>query len=444
MRNSTPELPGYQLDQRLLQHPLAELWHGRTFTGMEIIALVLSEDGARDASVRDRLVSASRDAALEPERLETPLWAANFNSERPYAITQLIPGQSGAERLLDPLDGILGNDSASLRAIRAQLSQYGAMPPTLPPNSTPIPSYADTSIPSYADHPQTDPQPRQAGPQSNQAPYQAGPRTGQATAQDQASPSQGAALAGAAEGRSKVEVVRGYRRKIGAGIYVVAAVIVLIVFTVTYSIGTAIGAAVKDEPTEAGPAAAVSPSPYPTPVLLPAIQRVTTAPYKRPDGSAGVFGATYPAGTDLQVVANAELPFAIGWPRPPQVMFLGESSSIVLRRILTRSNSSNNGLRNSFDARIALHPCASLAGCLADRAAFDKQWTTIFKAPVPATAKDARTWLTEHNGPYAITMTRAFQSGGRWWLVGAAVTTATQGEEPDVQRIVNDIWRQTS
>ena len=26
MSNSTPEIPGYQLDQRILQHPLAELW----------------------------------------------------------------------------------------------------------------------------------------------------------------------------------------------------------------------------------------------------------------------------------------------------------------------------------------------------------------------------------------------------------------------------------
>ena len=110
MSNSTPEIPGYQFDQRLLQHPLAELWHGRSFTGMEIVALVLSEAGARDATVRDRLVRAGRGAALEPARLETPLWAANFSSDRPYAVTQLIPGQSGAERLIDPLDGVIGND----------------------------------------------------------------------------------------------------------------------------------------------------------------------------------------------------------------------------------------------------------------------------------------------------------------------------------------------
>ena len=64
MSNSTPEIPGYQFDQRLLQHPLAELWHGRSFTGMEIVALVLSEAGARDATVRYRLVRAGRGAGM--------------------------------------------------------------------------------------------------------------------------------------------------------------------------------------------------------------------------------------------------------------------------------------------------------------------------------------------------------------------------------------------
>ncbi|MGW6283247.1 hypothetical protein [Kribbella sp. NPDC055071] len=406
MSNSLPEIPGYQLDQRLLQHPLAELWHGRTFTGMEIVALVLSEAGARDASVRDRLVSASRTAALEPGRLETPLWAANFNSERPYAVTQLIPGQSGAERLLDPLDGILGNDDESVQAVRAQFSQYGAMPP------------AADQLPSYVDHPQSSPatqQPNPAAPQPEQ-PIQ---------------PEQPAAV--------------GVAGRLGKGVYVVAAVIVLIVFTVTYSVGTAIGSAVKDDPTAAPPAAAVSPSGYPTPVLLPAIPKITTAPYKRPDGSPGVVGATYAADADLQVITNAELPFALGWPRPPEVVFLGESSTMVYRRILTHSDFVKGGLKGSLDARIALHPCASLAGCLADRASFDQQWTKVYKTVAPTTAKDGRTWLTVHaQAPYAVMMTRAYESGGRWWLVGAAVTSATPGEEPDVQRILNDIWRQTS
>jgi hypothetical protein len=391
---STPEIPGYQLHQRLLQHPLAELWHGRTFTGMEIVALVLSEDGARDETVVERLTRASRDAALVPGQQEAPLWAANFNSSRPYAITQLIPGQTGAERLIDPLDGIIGNDDVSLQAVREQLSGYGAMPPSLP--------LAD-NIPSYVDRPQQ--------PSSDQ---------------------------------SKIDIARQYSRRIGSWIYAVVAVVVLIVFSIAYSIGSAIGSAVKkDDPVEAA-APAVSPEALPAKVLIPPINIVTTAPYKRPDGSAGVFGATYAAGSDLQVVANAELPFAVGWPRPPQVVRLGESSQVILRKIVTANEYDPNGLKNSFQAQLALHPCVSLAQCLADRPSFDQLWTKLYKTTTPAIAKDTKTWLTvSATAPYTITMTHAFLSGGQWWLVGAMVYGQV-AEAPDVQRIVNDIWRQTS
>ncbi|MFD3404857.1 hypothetical protein ACFWUU_29485 [Kribbella sp. NPDC058693] len=419
---STPEIPGYQLDQRLLQHPLAELWHGRTFTGMEIVALVLSEDGARDATVVERLTLASRDAALVPGQQDAPLWAANFNSSRPYAITQLIPGQTGAERLIDPLDGIIGNDDVSLQAVREQLTRYGATPPPLPlpdhdPTTAPAPGTTPSTapgtgsalgtIPSYADHPH---QPQQPTPTD----------------------------------QSKIDVARQYSRKIGSWIYAVVAVVVLIVFSITYSIGSAIGSAVKkDDPVEAT-APAVSPEAYPAKVLIPPINIVTTAPYKRPDGSPGVFGATYAAGADLQVIANAELPFALGWPRPPQVVRLGESSQVILRKIVTATEYDPNGLKNSFQAQLALHPCVSLAQCLADRPSFDQLWTKIYKTTAPATAKDARTWLTvSTKAPYTITMTHAFLSGGQWWLVGAMVHGQV-AEAPDVQRIVNDIWRQTS
>lgn len=413
MSNGVPEIPGYQLDQRILQHPFAELWHGRNFTGMEVVALVLSESGARDATVRERLARASRVAALEPGQLETPLWAANLTAPSPYAITQLIPGLTGAERLIDPLDGILGNDDDSLRAVRAQLSQYGAMPPTLAPtDDTPLPpgSSEGTAIPSYTEHPaETQPNPTGVAPQS------------------------------------KIAVAREYRRRIGGWIYLVAAFVVLLVFTVTYSIGAAVGSAVKpEETTQTAPAEAVSPGAYPSPVLLPAIHRITTAPYKRPDDSTGVFGATYAAGADVQVVSNAELPFAVGWPRPPQVDFLGESSSLVLRRLLTKSEYSSGGVKSSFKADIALHPCVSLARCLADRPSFDRQWTKLFEAPAPVTAKDSRTWIATANSPYVVTMTHAFLSGGQWWLVGTAVGGGQPGEEADVQRVVNDIWRQTS
>ena len=283
---SIPQIPGYQFDQQLLTHPLADLWRGRSFTGMEVVALVLSDAGSHDAAVRDRLVQAGRGAALEPGQEETPLWAANFSSDRPYAITQLVPGQSGAERLIDPLDGIIGNDAEALQAVRSQLSQYGAVPPT-----------GDTTpFPSYADQPQTDP-------------HQPKPRP-----------------------QSKVEIARQYRHKIGGWIYLASVLGVLFVFSITYSIGSAIGSTVKDEPVEAVPAA-VSPSPLPSPALLPGVERITTAQYKQPTGSPGVVGATYAAGADVQPIVFAGLPFPFGWPRPPAVSSLGESSSAIYSRV---------------------------------------------------------------------------------------------------------------
>ncbi|GAA1603896.1 hypothetical protein GCM10009789_67390 [Kribbella sancticallisti] len=374
--NSTPQLQGYELDQRLLEHPLAEIWRGRSFTGMEVVALVLSESGAADPQVRDRLDQASRGAALEPGEQQTPLWAANLSADRPYAITQLIPGQSGAERLLDPLDGLLGNDEESLSAVRSQLAQYGAAP-------------------------------------LNQA--------------QQKPP-------------SKVEVAREYRHKLGRWTYLVAAIGVLIVFTALYSVGAAIGSSIKDQ-RPAGPpiATAVSPSPLPSPGLLPGVPKPRTAPYLPPVTTTGLVGATYPTGADVQVVDGLSLPFAFGWPRPPHKVELGESSTMIYRRVLTEAKPTDSAL----DARIALRPCRDLAACLAGRAQFDKEWTDSFKTPVPASAKDARTWLTVQKGPrYTLTMTRAYTSAGRSWLVGVTLTGAP-GEEPAIERVLNDIWRQT-
>ncbi|MFI7060226.1 hypothetical protein ACIBL3_04525 [Kribbella sp. NPDC050124] len=405
--NSTPQIPGYEFDQQLLAHPLAELWRGRSFTGMEVVALLLSEVGARDEVVRDRLVQAGRGAALEPGQLQTPLWAANFSADRPYAITQLVPGQSGAERLIDPLDGVLGNDEESLQAVRSQLSGYGAIPPDGPPQQD---------------------QPKE--PEHKEQTLQSAME---------------AALQSAKPQQSKVELAREYRHKIGSWVYVVAVVIVLLVFTVTYSVGSTIGSAVKEEPIEAVPAA-VTPSPLPPSVLLPGVPRITTAKYKPATGAPGVLGATYPAGADVQPVLTAGLPFAFGWPRPPQVTSLGESGTAIYRRVQTAAM--RDRPRGTLDARVALHPCTDLAACLADRPAFDKAWTAAFTAPAPETAKDARTWFTEQGDSqktkvYALTMTHAFISGGQWWLVGV-MATGVAGEETDVQRIVNDIWRQTS
>ncbi|TDD14883.1 hypothetical protein E1218_32340 [Kribbella turkmenica] len=408
--NSSPQIPGYQFDHRLLTHPLAELWRGRSFTGMAVVALVLSDAGARDEVVRDRLVRAGRGAALEPGQQETPLWAANFTAGRPYAITQLVSGQTGAERLIDPLDGILGNDEDALQAVRSELSQYGARPPE------------DSEFPSYAEPKSTTEQPQPTHPTAVQQP-----------------PTQVARPQ-----RSKVALAREYRHKIGGWIYVVSTLGVLVVFSVTYSIGSAIGSSVKDEPAEAVPAA-VSPPPFPSPALLPGIERITTAEYKEPDGAPGVVGATFPAGTDVQPIVNAGFPFAFGWPQPPELTSLGESSTAVYRQVVTKTPEYRP--RATLQARIALHQCDDLAACLAGRATVDAAWTKAFNAPAPTAAKDARTWFAEQRSEqkakaYTLTMSHVFLSGGRWWLVGVAAKGAT-GEDKAVQQIVNDIWRQT-
>ncbi|MET7281874.1 hypothetical protein ABZS29_26815 [Kribbella sp. NPDC005582] len=410
-----PEIAGYRFEQLLLEHPLAEVWRGRAFTGMEVVALVLTEAGVREQGVQERLVQAGRDAALDPGRAETPLWAANFSAARPYAITQLVPGQSGAERLVDPLDGIVGNDDAALQAVRSLLSQYGGVAPTAVP-----------AFPSYAGRP------AEGGGGAAEAYWATGERRGV-----------GAAPASAGAGgpeRAKSAVERAVAR-LGAGAYAVAAVLVLVVFTLTYSVGAAVGSAVKDPPKAAAPAAAVSPAAMPTTVLLPGLPKISTAPYKAPDGKPGLLGATYGVGADLQVVTNADLPFAIGWPRPPAISSLGESSTIAYRRIQT--DEKGTGLKVTPDLRMALSACASLADCVKDRAGFDQVWTKVYKTSAPTVAKDERTWLSTQDKPYALTMTRAFRSGGQWWLIGMTVT-GLPGEEPDVQRILNDIWRQTS
>ena len=215
---------------------------------------------------------------------------------------------------------------------------------------------------------------------------------------------------------------------------------VLVVFTVLYSVGAAIGSTTKEQRTEGPPdAPLVSPAPLPSPALLPAFEKPPAAPYLPPVNAPGLVGATYATGSDVQVVNDIDLPFAFGWPRPPKKVKLGESSSMIYRRVLTAKTSTQSLL----DARIALSPCRDLAACLAGRAAFDKRWTDEFKTPVPATAKDAQTWLTVQRGPeYTLTMTHAYTSAGRSWLVGITIT-CVPGEEQATERVLNDIWRQT-
>ena len=388
--NGTPQLQGYELDQRLLEHPLAEIWRGRSFTGMEVVALILSESGSANAEVRDRLSQASRTAALEPGQQQTPLWAANLTATRPYAVTQLVPGQSGAERLLDPLDGLLGNDEESLGAVRSQLAQYGAAP--IPATFQPKDQQTEE-------------------PQNQQS-----------------------------EQRAEAIAQTLGHSKLGIWGKPVAVLIVLAVFSILYSVGSKVGSETKEQrPAGPAPVAAVAPAPLPSPALLPGIVKPKPADYIPPVPAPSLVGATYDRGADVQQVTGLGLPFVFGWPRPPSTSELGTTTTTIYRRVLTEKSSG----AIAMDAKIALRPCTTLAACLTERTAFDQDWTTMFKAAAPATAKDPHTWLTVGTGtPYTLTMTHAFTTNGQSWLVGVSVV-AIPGEEPAAQRVLNDIWRQT-
>ncbi|GAB3815020.1 hypothetical protein [Kribbella italica] len=405
--NSAPEISGYELDQRLLDHPLAEIWRGRSFTGMEVVVLVLSAAGADDPAVRDRLSQASRTAALEPERQELPLWAANLTATRPYAVTQLVPGQSGAERLLDPLDGLLGNDEQSLAAVREQLTPYGAAPI---PGGEREPHAASAAPASPAGPPGSAGLPGSAGPPGS---------------------------AGAAGPGGPAQATRTSKK----WPYLVAVVVVLAVFSITYSIGAAIKSATSEVDPAVPPPAAVSPAALPTGVLSPGIDKVTSVPWSRSGPFAPVVGAIYPPGADLQVARQLDLPFEFGFPEPPVLdeKQATESSTTIYRRVLTGTNPAKAGI----DLRIALRPCTDQAACLAGRAAFDKEWSTTYKTSAPTTRRDSATWYAVTNKPYTLVMSHVFSSQGRWWLVGTAAVAAP-GEEPGAQKVVNDIWRQTS
>jgi hypothetical protein len=144
------------------------------------------------------------------------------------------------------------------------------------------------------------------------------------------------------------------------------------------------------------------------------------------------------------VINQIDLPFAFGWPRPPQTTKLGESSRTLYRQVRTTPPSLNPNKKPTMIARIAVQPCRDLARCVAAREAFDQDWTSAFKVPAPQTAKDGRTWYSVSNtAPYTLVMTRAYSNAGRWWLVGVAVNSIP-GEEQSAQWIFNDIWRQTN
>lgn len=397
--NTAPQIAGFEFGQRLLRHPLAEIWRGRSTSGHEVVAIVLSEAGADDPQVRERLDQAGR-----AQGSGTPLWAADLTTDRPYAITQLIPGQSGAERLLDPLDGVFGNDQTSMDEIRRQLQHFGTAPATDQPTNQ-----GQTNDPAST--------------------------TGQRDQYDV----QAAERSDVPEG--ELGFVAGLKRRAGWKFYAIAAVAYLLLFTITYSVGSAFNK--KDEPavganTPVPPA--VSPSALPTNVVLPGIDK---APAPRIDPrlpSVSVIGVTYTPEDATEAVVGLELPFAFRWPDIPGQLRLGESSYAIYRRVITGEDQKTAPL----NAALAAHPCKSLAACRQERAVFDQRWTTRFKVPVPVTAKDGQTWFTEQQrASYVVSMTRAFELKGQWWLVGVAVT-AQGNDKAAAQRVLNDIRTQTS
>jgi hypothetical protein len=383
--STTPEISGYTFGEQLLDHPLASVWRGTSASGMEVVALVLNEIGAADRAVRDRLAAASRIAAVQPGPAESPLWAANLNATRPYAVTQLAPGYSGAERLLDPLDGVIGNDQSAIEEVRRRLDG----------------GWTRASSPAAAEIPQPD------------------------------APAKAAAVG---------KVVEHAGRRLWAA----AIVIPLIVFVVAYSAGAAINsAAARPEPTSPKVPVpdAVQPTPLPSKkVLLPGISKTGQVPLR-----SGVRPVSLVASTiELSPMPwdRLGLPFAMHIPGPEWLMKeLEESSYSIYRQLLEAK-------RGTVVVAIAAHPCKGLAGCLADRTEFDARWSRRYGVQPPTTARDDQTWFSESapgGEPYRASLTRAFLSPATrsWWLVGVAVNADSAGAGT-AQAILNDIRTQTS
>jgi hypothetical protein len=394
--STAPQIYGYLFGEQLLEHRLATVWRGRSVTGMEVAALVLTDAGAADPEVRDRLARASRSAALTPGEAEAPLWAANLTTTNPYAITQLAPGFSGAERLLDPLDGVIGNDQSAIAEVRARLERQ----------PSPLPS-----------------------------------------------PLQDIAALRTAEDFKDEEAVTATGlptspKSVGWKLWAVPVVVPLVVFAATYSVGASVNAAAADdEPTEPRQPvpAAVQPSALPTKVLLPGLPKAPRVALRTgvPDASV-VGGRTFVEATHGQI--DVGLPFAMHAPGKGGTRVQLEESSYAIYRRITYGKPPNT----AADIWIAAHPCTDLAGCLADRQEFENRWTKRFKAQLPATAKDARTWFTETRSTggtaYEVSMTRAYRSPATksWWLVGVDASAATADTIQLTQAVVNDIRTQTS
>ena len=156
---------------------------------------------------------------------ESPLWAANLNAARPYAITQLAPGYAGAERLLDPLDGVIGNDRSAIEEVRRRLDGGGAQASSPATTETPHP-----------------------------------------------------------DARAKATAVGKVVERAGRRLWAATILIPLIVFVVAYSAGAAINsAAARPEPTSPREPVpdAVQPTPLPSKnVLLPGISKAGQVPLR--------------------------------------------------------------------------------------------------------------------------------------------------------------------
>ena len=405
---STPQIAGYRFGEQLLDHPLATVWRGQAVDGREVVALVLTDAGAADRTVRERLADASRNAALRPGAQEAPLWAANLNTEHPYAITQLAPGLSGAERLLDPLDGVIGNDRSAIAEVRARLEAAPIVPPP-PGTAATIPTYADQHGPQQ--HPQ--PPTELHGPQQEQQP----PGT-----------------------------TGGTPTSVGWKLWTIPVIVPVIAFAAAYSIGATVNSSMADdEPTQPRQPvpAAVQPSPLPTnPVLLPGIP-------KAPQAGLRTVKNVYLVGNSF--VRTEARPLQLGLPfvmhRPDdeiQVAASEESAYSIYRTIVY-----GKPLKPTASVSIAAHPCPSLPACLTERAAFDARWTKRFGSVRPARAADDRTWIAE-SGPanpgYEVAMTRVYRSPatGTWWLIGVDANADEPASKPVVQAALNDIRTQTS
>lgn len=395
-----PQIAGYRFGEQLLDHRLATVWRGQAVGGQEVVALVLTDAGAADPAVRERLAGASRAAAMQPAEGEAPLWAANLNTESPYAITQLAPGLSGAERLLDPLDGVIGNDRSAIAEVRARLEATPITPPLNGPAAG-IPTYGENS-PAY----------------------------GELQQGQQATPQQGT------DG--------GAPTSVGWKLWTIPVVVPLIAFVATYSIGASVNSAMADdEPTEPRRPvpAAVQPSPLPTrSVLLPGLP-------KAPQVGLRTVQNVYLVGNSFVRTETPPLdlglPFVIHRPDADVQVTMREESAYSIYRRVTYGKS----IRPAADVAIAAHPCASLPACLAGRDRFDDRWTSRFKAARPVTKADDRTWITESTETgYQASMSRVFRSPstGRWWLIGVGATADDSANTPVAQAALNDIRTQTS